>query len=204
MCNDQIDVNNTNIKITDNNLEMVRVYKYLGVFIDTQLNFQHHNKKLTRNINFKVTHFKRIRRFITTKATVLIYKYTILPVLEYADFIVDQGIASQNKALQKVQNLCLLIINNQHFFKFNERDSTESLHRNAKMFRLVHRRCMHLFQFAFTFRTCSEIVDNRNIIAWRRGGVVFKVIHSNHYKFYKKIQCINVLLNGINWKYEFH
>ena len=116
VCNDQIDVNNTNIKIMDNNLEMVRVYKYLGVFIDTQLNFQHHNKILTRNVNFKVTHFKRIRRFITMKATVLIYKYTILPVLEYADFIVDQGIAYINKALQKVQHFCLLINNNHHCF----------------------------------------------------------------------------------------
>ena len=53
------------------------------------------------------------------------------------------------------------------------------------MFMLVHRRRMHLLQFAFTFRTCSEIVDNTNIITGRRGGVVFKVIHSNHYKFYK-------------------
>ena len=142
----------------------IKVYKYLGVYIDTQLNFQYHNKMLTRNINFKVTHFKRIRKFITRSAAELIYKCTILPVLEYADFIVDQGILYINKALQKIQNFCLLIINNQHFLKFNERDSTEDLHRNTKMFRLIHRRRMHLLQFAFTFHTCHEIVDNRNIV----------------------------------------
>ena len=89
VCNEQINPNNININILGKNLEMVKVYKYLGVFIDTQLNFQHHNKILTRNVNFKVTHFKRIRRFITRKAAELIYKCTILPVLEYADFIVD-------------------------------------------------------------------------------------------------------------------
>ena len=50
---------------------------------------------------------------------------------------------------------------------------------------IVHRRCMHLLQFAFTFRTCNEIVDNRNIVTRRRGGIVFKVVHSNHYRFYK-------------------
>ena len=118
VCNEQINPNNININILGKNLEMVKVYKYLGVFIDTQLNFQHHNKILTRNVNFKVTHFKRIRRFITRKAAELIYKCTILPVLVYADFIVDQGITYINKELQKIQNLCLLIFNNQHFLKF--------------------------------------------------------------------------------------
>ena len=90
-----------------------------------------------------------------------------------------------NKALQKIQNLCLLIINNQHFLKFHERDSTKTLHRNSNIFRLVHRRRLHMLQFAFTLRTCDEIVDNRNIITRRRGGIVFKVTHTNHYKFYK-------------------
>ena len=32
----------------------------------------------------------------------MIYKCTILPVLEYADFILDQGIACINKALAKI------------------------------------------------------------------------------------------------------
>ena len=185
VCNDQIDVNNITIKISNKPLDMVKIYKYLGIFTDTQLNFQHHFKILTKNVNFKVTHFKRIRKFTTRSAAEMIYKCTILPVLEYGDFTLDQGVAYINKTLQKIQNFCLLIVNNQHFLKFNERDSTETLHRNTKMFRLVHRRRLHLLQFAFTLRTREELIDNRNIITRRRGGVVFKVVHSNHYKFYK-------------------
>ena len=42
-----------------------------------------------------------------------------------------------------------------------------------------------MLQFALTFRTCKEMIDNRNIMTRRRGGAVFKVVHSNHYKFYK-------------------
>ena len=116
-----------------------------------------------------------------------------------------------NKELQKIQNLCLLIVDNQHFLKFNERDSTEVLHRNSKMFRLIHRRRMHMLQFAFTFRSCNEIVDNRNIATRRRGGIVFKVVHSNHYKFYKNplYRCsiewnkLDVLTSLIDEKAEF-
>ena len=185
ICNDQIDTSYITFIISDKTLEMVKVYKYLGIFVNTQLNFHHHNRVLTKNVNFKVTHFKRIRKFITKSAAEMIYKCRILPVIEYADFALEQGIAYSNKALQKFQNVCLLIVNNQHFLKFNERDSTETLHRNMKLFRLVHRRHLHLLQFAFTFCTCKEMVDSRNIITRRRGGVVFKVTHSKHYKFFK-------------------
>ena len=117
ICNDQKDTSNLTIKTLDKTLEMVKVYKYLGIFIDTQLNFQHHNRVFTRNVNLKVTHFKRIRKFVTRGATEMIYKCTILPVLEYADFILDQGFAYIKKALQKIQILCLLVVNNGRLFE---------------------------------------------------------------------------------------
>ena len=53
------------------------------------------------------------------------------------------------------------------------------------MFRLVHRRRIHLLQFAFIFRQSEEMVDNRNIGTRRRGGIVYRKEKSNHYKFYK-------------------
>ena len=173
ICNDQIDPLDIDIRILKKNLERFKEYKNLGVHVDCQLNFQHHNKLLTRNVNYKISHFRRIRKCITINAAVLIYKCTILPILEYADFIQDQGIAYINNARQKIQNHCLLIIHNQHFLKFDERDSTESLHRNTKMFRLAHRRHVHRLQFAFSFRVCEEMVDNRNVMTRRRGGIVF-------------------------------
>ena len=172
-------------KIKDQSLEEVKVYKYLGIHLDNQLNFQQHHKLLTRNINLKVAHFKRIRNLVTVEAATLIYKCTILPAIEYADFILDQGIAYINKSLQKIQNLCLLIIYNQHVIKFDQRDSTEVLHRRAGIFRLIHRRRLHLLQYAHTLRLKESIVDDRNIMTRRRNRIVFKVVHSNHYKFYK-------------------
>ena len=68
ICNDQIDPRIIDIKIFNENLEMVRVYKYLGIYIDNQLNFQQHHTILIRNVNFKVSHFKRIPKFITKNA----------------------------------------------------------------------------------------------------------------------------------------
>ena len=77
---DQIDPRNTDIKIRETNLEKVKVYKYLGVHIDNSLNVQYHNKILTRNVNFKVTQFQRIRKFITKSAAELMHNFASLGI----------------------------------------------------------------------------------------------------------------------------
>ena len=87
------------------------------------LNFQAHHKKLVSQVHLKLSQFRKIRCFINRKAAILIYKCTILPVLEYADFIQDQGVAYVNKAIQKLQNFGLLIAHNQHILSFDQRDS---------------------------------------------------------------------------------
>ena len=73
-------------------MSRVEEYKYLGLQIDTQLNFQSHRQTLINNVNYKLTFFKKIRKYVTLDAAKTIYKGTILPLLEYADFVIDYGI----------------------------------------------------------------------------------------------------------------
>ena len=105
--------------------------------------------------------------------------------MEYADFIQDQGVAYVNKAIQKLQNFGLLIAHNQHMLSFDQRDSNETLHRNSRMSRLVHRRSLHLLQFAFKLKMKDDLLDLREIPTRRRVGIVFSLVKSNHYKFPK-------------------
>ena len=63
--------------------------------------------RVVANVQSKLSHFKKIRFFLTKKAAILVYKCAILPLLEYADFICDQRIAYVNKSLQKLQNMGL-------------------------------------------------------------------------------------------------
>ena len=88
------------LRKTDKDQVFLALYAFNKLFLDIF------------NKNFKVTHFKRIRQFTTRSAAEMIYKCTILPVLEYGYFILDQGVAYINKTLQKIQNFCLLIVNN--------------------------------------------------------------------------------------------
>ena len=163
----------------------VDTYKYLGLHIDNNLNFQSHHKKVTSRIQLKLNQFKKIRKFINNRASSLIYKCTLLPALEYADFIQDQGIVYINKTLQKIENQGLQIAYNQHILPYDQRDSSETLHRKSRLFRLIHQRKLHLLQFAFQLKNDITLLDTRNIPTRRRAGIVFKIRKSNHYKFPK-------------------
>ena len=132
-------------KVKNSNLPEVDLYKYLGLYIDNNLDFQAHHNKFISRVQLKLSQFRKVTNFINRKASILIYKCTILPVLEYANFIQDQGIAYVNKAIQKLQNFGLLIANNQHILLLDQRDSSETLHRNCRMSRLIHRRRLQCY-----------------------------------------------------------
>ena len=83
--------NGASFQIMNDMLTEVNLYKYLGLNIDNNLNFQQHHKKLTLAVHLKLNHFRKIRGFINKKAAILIYKCTILLILEYADFLVFFG-----------------------------------------------------------------------------------------------------------------
>ena len=180
ICAEEVNLQNVP-KFKINNLELVQVevYKYLGVFVDVNLNFQ----KVMANVNSKLAHFRKIRYYLTKRASILIYKCTILPLLEYADFICDQGLMYINKTLQKLQNQGLSIAFNQHVLPYQQRDSTDNLHRWSGVFRLIHRRKLHLLQFAFVLKSNVMLLDVRNIPTRRRDGILFKIPKSNHYRF---------------------
>ena len=133
----------------------------------------------------KFTHFRGIRCFINEQGTISIYKCSILPIIEYADCIQDQGIIYINKGIQKLQNYGVSIVFNQHVLPFQRRYSSEALHRKRCVFRLTHRRKLHLLQFAFRLKGQVELLDKRDIPTRRHDGVLFNIPKSNHYKFPK-------------------
>ena len=177
--------NDQTLALNGVNLKEVDTYKYLGLHIDNKLTFQQHHKKVVSSVNLKLTHFRRIRGFINLKAAILIYKCTILPVLEYADFVQDQNINYTNKALQKLQNSGLSIAHDQHILPFNRRDSSETLHRKSNVFRLIHRRKIHLLNFVYQLKEDISLLDVRDIPTRRRDGILFRLAKCNHFKFLK-------------------
>ena len=57
--------------------------------------------------------------------------------------------------------------------------------RHSRLVRLVHRRRLHLLQFAFQLKNDISLLDIRDIPTRRRAGIVFKILKSSHYKYPK-------------------
>ena len=102
-------------------LEKVNEYKYLGLVMDSQPTFQMHRSALMNNVNYKLTFFKKIKQYITVEAALKIYKGTILPLMEYADFVFDYGIAYLNKKMQSLKNQGSYIVYNQHHLTYEKK-----------------------------------------------------------------------------------
>ena len=137
-------------------------------------------------------------QFITLDAATIIYKGTILPLIEYADFVYDYGIKYINNKIQSLQNQGLYTVFNQHYLTYDQKESTESLHRRAKLIRLGHRRWQHMLSFVFNYRRDSRILDVRELPTRRHDGILFREIHVIHHKvkqdpLYRSILAWNVL-----------
>ena len=62
-------------------------YKYLGVTLDRNLNFQQYVREVFNLVSHKIYMLSRIRQFINKDVSLLIYKTKILPYLDYGDIL---------------------------------------------------------------------------------------------------------------------
>ena len=63
-----------------------------------------HIDNMWKKANTKVGILSKVRRFITQKTAINIYKCMIRPHLDYIDFVVDSGTADRIKKLDRLQN----------------------------------------------------------------------------------------------------
>ena len=82
-----IDTRNIELKIGDDVISRVEHYKYLGTVLDSALTGEQQLMKLNQQMATKLKTFNQIRRFMSEKTAVLIYKTTILPIIDYNDII---------------------------------------------------------------------------------------------------------------------
>ena len=154
-----------NVRLFAGNAQLDRVgnYKYLGLEIDTNLDYHLHRQKLIGNVHSKINYLTTIRSFLTTSAALTIYKSTILPLIDYCDFVYDQNISYTNQQIQKLQNRALRVVFNQHRIRYDLRLSTDTLQERAKISRLIYRRYQHLLIYGHYLCETPANIDGRNL-----------------------------------------
>ena len=67
-------------------VKFVKQYNYLGKIIDAELSLLPLYKNIQKRVIDKVYMLKKLRKYLTYKSAVQIYKQTILPIFDYAGF----------------------------------------------------------------------------------------------------------------------
>ena len=80
------------VRLGQMTLDNVTSYNYLGVIIDNKLTFNDFLKVKCDKINIRLYQLIKMRKFITSKIACTIYKQVIVPLLDYADFLIDSGL----------------------------------------------------------------------------------------------------------------
>ena len=115
----------------------VNSYVYLGIYLDAGMSLAMFASHLYNRIQVKLYTLSKIRKFIDKNAANLIYKQTILPILDYGGFLLDSCTQKARDDLQKLQNKALRIIHN---VKLINAPGIEILHNMSGLSSLRQRR----------------------------------------------------------------
>lgn len=109
-------------------------YKYLGLTLTPELTLEDQTKKSIGMASSKINTLAYLRKYVGTTTALQIYKSTVLPLMEYANFTYPLVPVSLRKKLQRLQNRALKII-----YQINDNQSLPELHITAKLTSLDQR-----------------------------------------------------------------
>ena len=100
------------VKVKNSSLDNVYSYNYLGVIIDDMLSFDKFVEDKYNKANFRIYQLGKIRKYITVPIAEVIYKQMILPLFDYADFMVESSGKTIVERLEKLQERAVMYIDN--------------------------------------------------------------------------------------------
>ena len=174
--------------LDDLDLENVNIYNYLGIILDSHMTLIPLFSRVKKRVSNKIYMLIKIRKFIDTQCALIIYKQTILPLLDYAGFLLISGNISGRSDLQTLQNDALRICFN---VKLRDRISIVQMHRRAKLLCLEQRRQKQLLNLMFVYKhrhVNIRRLNGRNTRAANVYSFTRECYHNNKYKnspFYK-------------------
>ncbi len=98
------DTSNVVLKIGNEPLERVSTYKYLGMWIDENLNWASHIDKMSAKISRRLGLFRRIRHCLTPDTAKMSYNALVLPLFDYGNVIYSTCGSTMMRRLQVLQN----------------------------------------------------------------------------------------------------
>ena len=168
------------LEINGDTLTRVPYYKYLGVYLDTSLNFDKHVDVSKKLICHKLYLLSKIRKHINEATASKIFQSMIAPLIDYGD-IVYSGTSQKNlDKLQALQNRGLRICINEH-----QSFSRDALHQRCKIPDLENRRIYNLRKYMFRQKENMNLVVQREIRTRRHDAIIYETSRPNLEKYKK-------------------
>ena len=145
--------NITPFKINDTSMKYVKQYNYLGVILDAEMTLIPLSKHVEKIVIDKVYMIRKLRKYLTYHAALQIYKQLVLPIVDYAGFLLVACNRDKKQDLQIIQNDVLRFCNNN---KREDRVSLDTMHAKAKLISLEQRRCIQLLSLMYKMSKNNE------------------------------------------------
>lgn len=136
-------VGDNNIYMMDSQLELVSMYKYLGIAMTPNISFAPYIKQSIAIVAKKLNILTHLRKYLNQTTLLNVYKTAILPLLEYANVTYSLVAKVLTTKLQRLKNRALRII------YYHQRLPTEELHIKAKLCSLRERASKHLLCLSY-------------------------------------------------------
>ncbi len=94
----------TDLFIGENPLEKVQNYKYLGMWLDINLDWHYHIDVMRSTISRRIGVLKRVRSYLTEDFTTKLHNAMVLPLFDYCDTIYGTNDHLALSKLQRLQN----------------------------------------------------------------------------------------------------
>ena len=159
---------NVKIKLANELLKQVPSYKYLGMILDSTLNYNLHVNQVIRTILHKLLFLTKMKKYLRDDTALSIYKSMLLPY--YADVIFHNAPNKDIDKLQKLQNKCLKIC-----MRRDRRSSTDVTHKLANVPFLKDRREAHVLNFMYNRKRKVQLLNNREIRTRAHDAPLFNV-----------------------------
>ena len=135
----------------------VKKYNYLGFLLDCEMSLLPLYKNIEKRLVDKIYMLKKLRKYITYNAALQIHKQTILPILDYAGFLLLLCNKNKKHDLQVIQNDILRFCENK---RLQDCVSIEKLHKKSNLLSLEQRRMKQVLVIMYKL---SKDIKNRKV-----------------------------------------
>ena len=164
--------NPVEMKYLNENIRYVKQCNYLGIVLDNTMSLAPLVKNVKKKIVNKMFMLKKLRKFLTFDASISIYKQMILPIIDYAGFMIIGCRIGDKGDLQKMQNDILRICD---ISRIVDKVSIEKLHGKCKILSLEQRMQKQLLWLMYLLSKDSNLIKTLTRETRSTSKITFKV-----------------------------